>query len=376
MLSLANQPATPKQSLSHPTVTSIKSLAPSTGTVLFQVAPNDAFLRFDSEIIPLTPAAQEAAARHEAYFAGTRELLSKHIACFWRPEEADMSDLQANLAKHKSRARRLVERIQVFFLFADNDVLGTLLPKILQSMPHNATCQFLAYQTGAEVIHQRAYEQLLQAMLGMNPRQLQVHFGDRDAFRAVHLMRDFALAYTQDPQTPLVQLVLTLILVEGLFFSAAFAIVFNFKNCPRGSALPAFTTVNEWIQRDEGLHLVHGTELFKQFANQPSVPEIHGMVRQAIAVQDHFIDDAFVDALPVFTLTPARLKEYVRYVADFIMGMIEVPPVYNVKENPLDYMAVIGADMKTNFFERRNTSYQVAIREELTQDAFSCEIEF
>ena len=51
--------------------------------------------------------------------------------------------------------------------------------------------------------------------------------------------------------------------------------------------------------------------------------------------------------------------QYVRYVADNLLGMLGVEKLYHV-ECPFDFMSTLGLQEKTNFFEHRSTEYQLS----------------
>ncbi len=49
--------------------------------------------------------------------------------------------------------------------------------------------------------------------------------------------------------------------------------------------------------------------------------------------------------------------QYIEFVSDRLLQSLKVPKYYNV-ENPFEWMDMISLQGKTNFFERRNSSYQ------------------
>lgn len=130
------------------------------------------------------------------------------------------------------------------------------------------------------------------------------------------------------------------------------------------------------IVRREGIVNISGnchvngiTLLFNKFVEEnPKVvtdklkAEIYKMFREAIELEDIFIDCAF-DGAPdgLQDLTKEELKQYVRYLADRRLISIGLRGNYNVRDNPLPWLdELISGDSLTNFFEQRVTDYAAA----------------
>ena len=75
-----------------------------------------------------------------------------------------------------------------------------------------------------------------------------------------------------------------------------------------------------------------------------------------VKLEDSFIDTCFsMGGVP--GLTPAQVKQYIRFIADKKLNDLMLDKVYNVK-NPLSWLDVmVNAKEHTNFFENRATEY-------------------
>ncbi len=62
------------------------------------------------------------------------------------------------------------------------------------------------------------------------------------------------------------------------------------------------------------------------------------------------------------------MRQYLEYVADQRFQMLGLPPRYQAC-NPFPFMQLQDVQELTNFFERRVSSYQVAVQGEICFDA-------
>jgi len=79
-----------------------------------------------------------------------------------------------------------------------------------------------------------------------------------------------------------------------------------------------------------------------------------------VGLEDRFIDLAF-EAGEVQGMTPADIKGYIRFVADWRLRQLGLPEVYDAKENPLPWLqSMLSGVEHANFFEARSTEYSKA----------------
>ena len=108
---------------------------------------------------------------------------------------------------------------------------------------------------------------------------------------AVRRKADWALRWITDDSCFGVRLV-AFAAVEGIFFSGSFAAIFWLRK--RG-LMPGLTFSNELISRDEGLHCDFACLLFSKLERKPSEELVHGIIADAVRIEQEFL----VDALPV-----------------------------------------------------------------------------
>jgi ribonucleoside-diphosphate reductase beta chain len=107
-------------------------------------------------------------------------------------------------------------------------------------------------------------------------------------------------------------------------------------------------------------------KLFHTFCAETNVmtdalrEKIRECCRTVIALEDKFIDLAF-EMGPVEGMTPADIKAYTRYIADWRLGQLGLPKMYGVTEHPLPWLtAILNGVEHANFFEARATEYSKA----------------
>jgi len=79
-----------------------------------------------------------------------------------------------------------------------------------------------------------------------------------------------------------------------------------------------------------------------------------------VGLEDKFIDLAF-EAGEIQGMTPADIKAYIRFIADWRLKQLGLPQVYALGENPLPWLqSMLSGVEHANFFEARATEYSKA----------------
>jgi ribonucleoside-diphosphate reductase beta chain len=90
-----------------------------------------------------------------------------------------------------------------------------------------------------------------------------------------------------------------------------------------------------------------------------------------VRLEDNFIDLAF-EAGPVPGMTAKEIKKYIRYIADWRLSQLGLPPIYMVDDHPLPWLApLINGVEHANFFETRATEYSKAATRGNWQDVWA-----
>ena len=85
--------------------------------------------------------------------------------------------------------------------------------------------------------------------------------------------------------------------------------------------------------------------------------DIIDICQKSVRLEDNFIDLAF-EMGPVHGMTPKDIKKYIRYIADWRLGQLNLDPIYMVEDHPLPWLApLLNGVEHANFFEQRATEY-------------------
>ena len=156
---------------------------------------------------------------------------------------------------------------------------------------------------------------------------------------------------------PLHERVIAFACVEGIFFSSAFAAIYWIK---RKNILHGLCKANEFIARDEALHtefavaLYHVlTEVDKKF-DVLSESRVHEIIRSATKVSEEFTREAL--EMDLIGMSADNMIDYVKCTSNKLSESLGYNKLYDV-ENPFDWMAVIGLQNRSNFFETKVSEY-------------------
>jgi ribonucleoside-diphosphate reductase beta chain len=141
---------------------------------------------------------------------------------------------------------------------------------------------------------------------------------------------------------------------------ASFAMLLNF---PRQNKMKGMGQIVSWSVRDESLHCEAMIRVFHTFCHETGCltqavkDDIIDCCKTVVGLEDKFIELAF-GLGPVNGMTPDDIKLYIRYIADWRLGQLGLPAIYNVTEHPLPWLVqILNGVEHANFFEARATEY-------------------
>ncbi|HEY5411499.1 MAG TPA: ribonucleotide-diphosphate reductase subunit beta [Caulobacteraceae bacterium] len=278
----------------------------------------------------------------------------------WMPEEVplgeDCKDWAANLDDSE---RNLLTQIFRFFTQSDIEVNDNYMERYARVFKPTEIKMMLSAFSNMETIHIAAYALLLET-IGMPESEFGA-FLDYQAMRDKH---DYMQTFGVESHADIAR---TLAMfggfTEGLQLFASFAMLMNF---PRFNKMKGMGQIISWSIRDESLHCEGMIKLYHAFKKETGcvtkavADDIIDNCKTVVAMEDRFIDLAF-EMGPVKGMTPDDIKSYIRFIADWRLRQLELPPVYGIKENPLPWLQpLISGVEHANFFEARATEYSKA----------------
>lgn len=277
----------------------------------------------------------------------------KHaMASFWTAEEIDLSDDIAHWNDRLSDdERHFIKHVLAFFAASDGIVNENLAERFLAEVQVQEARLFYGFQIAMEGIHNETYSLMIDTFVRDQQEK-------GNLFKAIETMpcvakkARWALRWTEDQKASFGERVVAFAAVEGIFFSGSFCAIFWLKK--RG-LMPGLSFSNELISRDEGLHTQFACLLFKHLQNPPTPERVREIISNAVSIEKEFVHDALPVSL--IGMNAGLMQQYIEFVADYLLGMLDVPPLYGAK-NPFEWMELISLSGKTNFFEKRVSEYQ------------------
>jgi ribonucleoside-diphosphate reductase beta chain len=278
----------------------------------------------------------------------------------WMPEEVPLGeDCKDWAAKLNDRERNLLTQIFRFFTQSDIEVNDNYMERYARVFKPVEVKMMLAAFSNMETIHIAAYALLLET-IGMPESEFSA-FLEFEALKAKH---DYMQRFGVDTDADIAR---TLAMfggfTEGLQLFASFAMLMNF---PRFNKMKGMGQIVSWSVRDESLHCEGMVKLYHAFNAETGCvtksveADIVDCCQTVVGLEDRFIDLAF-EAGEVQGMTPADIKAYIRFIADWRLRQLNLPEVYGVKENPLPWLqSLLSGVEHANFFEARSTEYSKA----------------
>jgi ribonucleoside-diphosphate reductase beta chain len=296
----------------------------------------------------------------------------------WTVEEVDFSSDLADLRERMtSSEHHLINRLVAFFATGDSIVGNNLVLNLYKHINSPEARMYLSRQLFEEAQHVEFYLTLLDSYIA-EPEERKRAFDAVENIESIRKKAAFCFRWMdsingltevrtlEERRKFLLNLVCFACCIEGLFFFAAFAYVYFLRS--RG-LLHGLATGTNWVFRDESAHIEFALEVIRTVRRQETglfdrdfEQRVVAMLQEAVECEMAFADDVL--GLGVSGLSPTDMREYLRYVADRRLGALGIGPVFGC-QNPFGFMELQDVQELTNFFERRVSAYQVAVKGEV-----------
>lgn len=282
------------------------------------------------------------------------DMLIKHYSNFWIRQELDLKDDFKQYEMLSKDKKHFVKMILGFFAQADGIVNENLKTNFENEVKIPEAQMFYHFQITAEDVHRDMYSEMIKTYI-KDDEERDFLFNAIDNIRVIKKKADWMNMWMHRKLNSFHERLIAFAIVEGVFFSSAFCAVFWFK---KQNILPGFTTSNEFIARDEGLHRDFACLLYSKLENKLSVERIHDMMKGAYECESEFVDECL--RVELIGMKAQQMKQYVQYCIDHLLNNLGVPELYKV-DNPFPWMKLQSMYGKGNFFEKRNTQYNKSI---------------
>lgn len=296
------------------------------------------------------------------------EYYKKQQLAFWTAEEIDFSADLSDWETLTSQEKHLIENVLAFFAGSDGIIFENINNNFADEIQiPEARCCY-GWQAAMENIHSESYSLMIDTLV-KNEERKQELFNAIEKIPAVKGKANWACKYLDSSTVSFPERLLAFSIVEGVFFSGSFCVIFWLKNI-KGKMTKALAKSNELIARDEGMHTDFAVLLYtKYIVNKLEEEKVHNIMKEAVNLEIEFICNSLKCNL--IGINSTNMEEYIMFVADRLLTQLGYSKLYN-KECPYDFMKISSLDGKSNFFEQRVTEYNRA--EQLNKGIESADI--
>jgi len=277
-------------------------------------------------------------------------LYKQQVACFWTSEEITLRDDVDAFEQMSDQEKHFLSHVLGFFAQADSIVLKNLMENFGNEVTLAESKMFFSIQGFLESEHSIVYSQLIDSLV-RDPFERANLFDAIKNIPAIGDKASWAMKWLNKNNTFAERLV-AYTCVEGILFSGSFCAIYWLKN--RGVNMPGLSLSNQFISRDEKLHVEHGVALYKKLIYPLGQQRVYEIVGEAVQNEKSFI----LEALPcsLIGMSSEKMGQYIEYVADRLLVDLGYSKMYG-SDNPFPFMEQLGLQGKTNFFEARNGDY-------------------
>lgn len=298
------------------------------------------------------------------------KLYKHHLSVFWVAEEVPFEKDRKDWEKLTDNERHFIKHVLAFFANADSIVQENLAIRFMKEVQLPEVRNYYSVQLMAESIHNEVYSLLIDTYIDDKEEKHKL-FNAMHTIPCIKLKTDWAQRWIESKDENFATRLVAFAVVESIQFSSAFCSIYWIKE--RG-LLPALTTSNELISRDEGLHVQFAVALYEELERKLSKAKVHKIIREAVEIEREFITDAIPCSM--IGMNCDLMFQYIKFCADRLSTQLGYGKIYSVS-NPFDFMERISLEGKDNFFEKRVTNYAKAgvgkTREEMS---FSLDTDF
>jgi ribonucleotide reductase beta subunit family protein with ferritin-like domain len=284
------------------------------------------------------------------------DLYQKQLESMWVTKEIDFSNDLKDFLKLTDSEQHFIRMILAFFAASDGIVNFNIREQFFTKIKVAEAQVMLGFQYMMENIHGEVYSNMLNNII-QNEEERTYLFDAISNIESIRLMKEWAFKWIHS-KNDLAYTIFAAGIIEGIFFSGAFASIFWLKMMRGQNKLfmEGLIKSNKLISRDEGLHTNADAALY-QFVQPISQIDAYEMITEATLLVDNFHQEGI--QVKMIGMNIELMNQYIRYVGDRLLNLFGYEKLYHTT-NPFHFMELIGLDTKGNFFETRPTEYQSA----------------
>ena len=301
------------------------------------------------------------------------ELYNQAVANTWFPHEVQLGEDLSDFKKMTDEERHALTFLMSYFnpneLLVNKALAFGVYPYVSAAEAH----LYLAKQMWEEANHCMAFEYVLETFPIDREQAYAAHVEipsmvakEEFEVRFIKRMTEQTIDITtvEGKQDFIRNLVAYNIVLEGIWFYSGFMVALSFR---QRNLLRNFSSLIDWIVRDESLHLKFGINLIltvldenPDLQTEEFAAEIQQMIIDAVEMEERYNRDLLPRG--ILGMNAEYINTYVKYLADRRLEELGFDAHYGVG-NPAKWMAAANDTLQlVNFFESINTSYEVNAR--------------
>ena len=286
----------------------------------------------------------------------------------WHAHEIDMSEDIIQFKSLNANERHFLIYALAFFAASDGIVNENLAQRFSREIQDPEVRCFYGFQYMMENIHSETYAHMLFKLVP--DRKERDHlFEAIETIPCIKQKAQWAQKWIEGLSS-FAERLAAFAAIEGIFFSGSFCAIFWLMNQGK---MPGLSLANQYIARDEGLHVKFACHLFSKLKYKLMTTTMVDLIRSAVTIEKAFV----CDSLPVRLLgmNSDSMSQYIEFIADHLLSSLGYEKIFHV-DNPYPFMEKLSLQGKTNFFEKRVSEYQKAGAGNGADEAFNTETEF
>jgi ribonucleotide reductase beta subunit family protein with ferritin-like domain len=281
------------------------------------------------------------------------KMYKKQIDSFWTVQEVDTSRDLKDWELLSQDEKHFISMVLAFFSSSDGIVMENLALRFMMDVQLAEARAFYGFQIAMENIHSEMYSILIDTYIQDKTAKNNL-FNAIDNYPCIAKKANWAKKWISNNRCSFASRLVAFAVVEGIFFSSAFASIYWIKK--RG-LMAGLTFSNELISRDEALHTEFAILLYSKLNKKLNKKRIHEIIQEAVEIEKMFITEAI--PCRMIGMNSKLMIQYIEFVADRLCVQLGYEKIYK-SSNPFDFMELISIEKKVNFFERTNSEYSLA----------------
>ncbi|MFG6120566.1 ribonucleotide-diphosphate reductase subunit beta [Thalassobacillus sp. B23F22_16] len=286
------------------------------------------------------------------------------LANFWIPNEINMSNDIKQWYTLSDQEQDTFKKIIGLLAFLDS-IQTDYSSKIADYLTDSSLAALMQVLSFQEVVHNQSYSYVLSSLVDQREQEAIFEYWKHDEVlkeRNEFITRGYeSFAENPSPETFLESIVYDVVL-EGLFFYAGFSF---FYNLARNGKMVSTSTMINYINRDEQLHVTLFANIFKETLKEnPELDASHyrGFVektfREAAELEIKWGRYIIGDNFPGITMP--ELEDYIKFMANKRSRQLGAgKPFEGYDKNPLKWIRAYQEvdEGKSDFFEQKSRQY-------------------